>query len=55
MKDLTNKELLYWIYHTDEELHGDSLFMLLEEAEKRNLVVTFHNGSIVITEEEYGV
>lgn len=55
MQYLSDMDLISHIFKIDEEFAGETLFFLLEEAKNRNLVVSFPNGDIIITREEYNI
>jgi hypothetical protein len=47
METLSDKELVRYIYTANEEFAGESVFLLIEEACKRHLTITFKDGEIV--------
>ena len=47
MKEYTNPELAELIFQTNEEFAGESLFLLIQEACRRKLTITFKENEVV--------
>lgn len=47
MEQYSDKELVSLIFQVDDEFAGETLFLLIQEACKRNLTLTFKDNKIV--------